>query len=90
MIEFNHAHGDGFVTGIINPQEDGSALVEVGADVKTEGFTEESLRIISRVENAKGMTLAEIQLEGMNRACAILQAAGRALSDQIHVDPEAR
>ena len=87
MITFGNINDGNFLAPTLHLHEDGSATVTVVASVMGEELTSEQVEVVARVEGAQAKTVAEVQKEGMNRACAILQAAGRALSDQIHVDP---
>ena len=90
MIKFGNIHDEKFSAPGVDTHEDGSATVTIAASVKAEEPTLERVEIRARVENAQAMTLADVQKEGMKRACAILQAAGQALSEQLQVDPEVR
>lgn len=90
-MELVHARGDKFTVSRIQVEEGGSVIVSVTTDVGDEGIsTDEGVTVAARVQGAENMTLAQIELKGLNRAAAILQAAAVQLSDQIHVDPGGR
>lgn len=86
VMELVHTRADKFTISDVHIQEDETALVSVIAHVGIEGMsTDERVHVVAKVPRTVETTLAQIELEGLNRAGAILQAAAVQLSDQIHV-----
>jgi flagellar basal body P-ring protein FlgI len=81
-IHFVTADGEGFATGSISMQADGSVMVGLGSTIEREQpmAREEQIELVVRIANAAGRTIEQIQDAAMQRAEVIIAAAAEALA----------